>query len=284
MFAQPKGTGSALRVVSKVPEEALSYTNLVYVDEKLHKSLEFHRNSAFVTIKGYIFCAKSHPKASTREIFIGGCIRTLLKVQLGETITISPLSPELLTSITAADILIFSVSLFTKSSSKILCTTQELEAQCKTLLNGHILHLSQTIPFKIHDQQIKLTVIGITSTRNDEKSYVLKALVTNGTEFNFDDLNSNVGIFKTNFCFEELGIGGLDSEFDTIFRRAFISRTYPLPILRQLGISHVKGLILYGPPGTGKTLIARQISKALNCSKPKVTQTLSDRLSMAQRL
>lgn len=29
MFAQPKGTGSALRVVSKVPEEALSYTNLV---------------------------------------------------------------------------------------------------------------------------------------------------------------------------------------------------------------------------------------------------------------
>jgi vesicle-fusing ATPase len=29
-------------------------------------------------------------------------------------------------------------------------------------------------------------------------------------------------------------------------------------------------MLLYGPPGTGKTLIARKISEALNCEKPKV--------------
>ncbi|GAW80788.1 N-ethylmaleimide-sensitive fusion protein [Plasmodium gonderi] len=77
-------------------------------------------------------------------------------------------------------------------------------------------------------------------------------------------------IIKSNFNFEELGIGALDEEFKTIFRRTFASRIYPNYIIKQLGIKHVKGLILYGPPGTGKTLIARQIGKTLNAREPKI--------------
>ncbi|SCP04352.1 N-ethylmaleimide-sensitive fusion protein, putative [Plasmodium ovale] len=77
-------------------------------------------------------------------------------------------------------------------------------------------------------------------------------------------------IIKNNFNFEELGIGALDEEFKTIFRRTFASRIYPNYIVKQLGIKHVKGLILYGPPGTGKTLIARQIGKTLNAREPKI--------------
>ena len=34
-------------------------------------------------------------------------------------------------------------------------------------------------------------------------------------------------IFKKNFNFQELGIGGLDKEFQEIFRRAFNTRRYP---------------------------------------------------------
>lgn len=70
--------------------------------------------------------------------------------------------------------------------------------------------------------------------------------------------------------FQELGIGGLDKEFNEIFRRAFNSRRYPQSMIEKYGIKHVKGLLLYGPPGTGKTLIARKIADALNCQKPKV--------------
>ncbi|SCL98005.1 N-ethylmaleimide-sensitive fusion protein, putative [Plasmodium chabaudi adami] len=77
-------------------------------------------------------------------------------------------------------------------------------------------------------------------------------------------------IIKSNFNFEELGIGALDEEFKTIFRRTFASRIYPNYIIKQLGIKHVKGMILYGPPGTGKTLIARQIGKTLNAREPKI--------------
>src|SRR5690348_1147955 len=67
-----------------------------------------------------------------------------------------------------------------------------------------------------------------------------------------------------------MGIGGLDNEFSAIFRRAFASRLFPPDIIAQLGIKHVKGMLLYGPPGTGKTLIARQIGKMLAGKEPQV--------------
>ncbi|KAK2773207.1 transport between ER and Golgi ATPase protein [Onygenales sp. PD_12] len=77
-------------------------------------------------------------------------------------------------------------------------------------------------------------------------------------------------IIQPDFKFENMGIGGLDSEFSTIFRRAFASRIFPPGMIEKLGIQHVKGILLYGPPGTGKTLIARQIGKMLNAREPKI--------------
>ncbi|KAG6866108.1 hypothetical protein C0991_008415 [Blastosporella zonata] len=77
-------------------------------------------------------------------------------------------------------------------------------------------------------------------------------------------------ILAPNFKFEDMGIGGLDTEFSEIFRRAFASRVFPPSIVEKLGIDHVKGILLHGPPGTGKTLIARQIGKMLNAREPKV--------------
>jgi vesicle-fusing ATPase len=42
------------------------------------------------------------------------------------------------------------------------------------------------------------------------------------------------------FNFEKLGIGGLDAQFEQIFRRAFASRIFPPAVLERLGIQHVK--------------------------------------------
>ena len=56
-----------------------------------------------------------------------------------------------------------------------------------------------------------------------------------------------------------MGIGGLDKEFNTIFRRAFASRVFPPEVIHQLGMKHVRGILLFGPPGTGKTLMARLV-------------------------
>ena len=56
-------------------------------------------------------------------------------------------------------------------------------------------------------------------------------------------------IFLSDFDFEKLGIGGLDSEFNQIFRRAFASRIWPAHVIKQMGINHVRGMLLFGPPG-----------------------------------
>ena len=77
-------------------------------------------------------------------------------------------------------------------------------------------------------------------------------------------------IINPNWDFSTMGIGGLDEEFNAIFRRAFASRVFPPEVMEQLGCSHVKGILLHGPPGTGKTLMARQIGKMLNAKDPKI--------------
>ncbi|CAJ0830729.1 2780_t:CDS:2 [Entrophospora sp. SA101] len=70
------------------------------------------------------------------------------------------------------------------------------------------------------------------------------------------------------------GIGGLETEFNAIFRRAFASRVFPPELAEKFGIQHVKGILLHGPPGTGKTLLARQIGKMLNVQELKVINGL----------
>jgi len=44
-----------------------------------------------------------------------------------------------------------------------------------------------------------------------------------------------VSIINPDFDFNKMGIGGLDSEFNAIFRRAFASRVFPQEIIEQLG-------------------------------------------------
>lgn len=77
-------------------------------------------------------------------------------------------------------------------------------------------------------------------------------------------------IINPDWDFGKMGIGGLDKEFNAIFRRAFASRVFPPEVVEQLGCKHVKGILLFGPPGTGKTLMARQIGKMLNSREPKI--------------
>lgn len=59
-------------------------------------------------------------------------------------------------------------------------------------------------------------------------------------------------LFKSRaLSFESLGIGGLDTQFENIFRRAFASRVFPPAILERLGIQHVK--VGVGGRGAGRT-------------------------------
>ncbi|GIY93511.1 vesicle-fusing ATPase 1 [Caerostris extrusa] len=83
-------------------------------------------------------------------------------------------------------------------------------------------------------------------------------------------MTARQSIINPDWDFQKMGIGGLDAEFNAIFRRAFASRVFPPEFVQQLGLKHVRGILLYGPPGTGKTLMARQIGQMLNAREPKI--------------
>jgi vesicle-fusing ATPase len=68
--------------------------------------------------------------------------------------------------------------------------------------------------------------------------------------------------------FEQLGIGGLDKQFEAIFRRAFASRVFPPSIVQRLGINHVRGLLLFGPPGAPPAPLAAGCRKRLRLRAP----------------
>ena len=58
-----------------------------------------------------------------------------------------------------------------------------------------------------------------------------------------------MALISPDWDFKQMGIGGLDKEFSDIFRRAFASRVFPPDVVEQMGMKHVRGILLYGPPG-----------------------------------
>lgn len=136
--------------------------------------------------------------------------------------------------------------------------------------------------------QLPLTVGATYVYKNSNVRFVLidadynDCLIDSNTEIIIDGINnglSSMSILSSvgsnlpsdnkrvtlDFNFSKLGIGGLKSQLDILFRRFFLIRMYSPLTLDKIGIKPVKGMILYGPPGCGKTLIARNIGNSLNC-------------------
>ncbi|CCG83613.1 Vesicular-fusion protein sec18 [Taphrina deformans PYCC 5710] len=133
-------------------------------------------------------------------------------------------------------------------------------------------------------KSVNLTDLTFDSQENSAtENQMSRGIMTNETQIEFfkspaNPLNLKASarrapanaIMQPSFKFEDMGIGGLDTEFSSIFRRAFASRILPPGIVDRMGLQHVKGILMFGPPGTGKTLMARQIGKMLNANEPKI--------------
>jgi len=167
---------------------------------------------------------------------------------------------------------------------KLEVKEEEVDAIFRARFPNQILATGQPIALDFEGKLIKFTVQECRHLDLGDGKPVAKAvmgLLNSQTEIEFTQgasgklhvLSNKVkqrSIFRPDFNFEELGIGGLTNEFGDIFRRAFAARVFPPHIVRDLGINHVRGMLLYGPPGTGKTLIARQLAKFLKAAEPKI--------------
>jgi len=141
----------------------------------------------------------------------------------------------------------------------------------KTQYSGHCVKGSQVVPLVISPRVYTLTV-------NSFLPYNNYVLITQNSEIIFENTHtihfvdskvSQTSLSVPTINFSEIGIGGLDTEFMQIIRRAFMSRMWPIDIIQKTGLQHTKGVLLYGLPGCGKTRIARTIGKMLNCKDIK---------------
>lgn len=155
----------------------------------------------------------------------------------------------------------------------------------KTFVNtfvNSVMCVGKAIMFMIHGVALQATVTSMKKLESTETiesgiCFPQTAVVVSAASNNNITLTGSArvinavrNIFNLDWDFTKMGIGGLDKEFQTMFRRAFVSRTLPPETVKKMGIKHVRGILLYGPPGTGKTLMARQIGKMLHGREPKI--------------
>ncbi len=274
--------------VANLPSNRLALTNKVYLNPRtLHGLFTSPETSAFiVSVDSHPYIADAHPSVEPDQIALNGLQRRHAQFSLAarvEVFVYNP-SPELILSS-----LEISVDLLSKKSTasraRELDTDRLMEDVIRNYVN-HIVQANQMLAMDFEGTKVELTIskldflqegssspYGQITTPTEilfRKAKGTKLISLSGSRVSGGSGSGGNSIFLGDFDFEKLGIGGLDAEFNRIFRRAFASRIWPMHIIKQMGITHVRGMLLYGPPGCGKTLIARQIGKILNAREPKI--------------
>ncbi|BGP18763.1 hypothetical protein JCM10213_004278 [Rhodosporidiobolus nylandii] len=251
----------------------------------------------YVRVKGnFVYATMFDPAISPGTIGAARLVRQYAQLsQAGDVVDVEPFDPA---SELGGDAYLASLDLevgywFEKNAAQQTTpfSADELQSVFVRAYEGLILTVGQPIVFDFHGMNLRATVRGVQTLglgggageKGRKGGGGRTGIITAQTEVNFvKDPASAIkikssakkpppnAILAPNFKFEDMGIGGLDTEFSAIFRRAFASRIFPPGLVEKLGIQHVKGILLYGPPGTGKTLMARQIGKMLNAREPKV--------------
>lgn len=238
-------------IVVNTPDPSLVFENTVFVHE-----LQYEH----VKLGDCVFACRKDVALAPGVLGLNSVQRRSARVKLGQTVDVEEgkLQPH-------ADRLDVKVSGATPTASRSIKAVDAalLEQHFLKTFDGQVLVLGQQLLAKLPPSGARLClriVAGGGTVRATTQVEVLS------DEF----LVTGVSPSLERFNFRELGIGGLDEQSEQLFRRAFASRILPEEKLAELGVRHVRGVLLHGPPGTGKTLIARKLSEHLTGIQPKV--------------
>jgi len=280
--------------VGNLPENRLALTNKVYLSAStLQKLFPTKSNSKglppLVYVDSHAYAACAHKGISDNIIALNGLHRRYCQLALNASVEVKPFeAPKTLASIE------FSVDLLAKKVTRggaIDIDTDRLKNGVLLEYEGQVFETGRVFAMDFEGVRLEMNIkdcqlvdLGNGKSDNSNNKAIgqllsptvitfSKAKGTNLVSMSGESISGGGvanNLFLGDFDFEKLGIGGLTSEFNQIFRRAFASRVWPSHIMKQMGITHVRGMLLFGPPGCGKTLIARQIGKVLNAREPKI--------------
>uniref|UniRef100_A0A7S2MX11 Vesicle-fusing ATPase n=1 Tax=Helicotheca tamesis TaxID=374047 RepID=A0A7S2MX11_9STRA len=286
--------------VGNLPSNRLALTNKIYISPDNLSSLLAARgpehntsNPPLVTVGPHPYACEAHPNVPNDQIAMNGLHRRFAQLSLATKVEVKPFVPPPNFALATLEL---TVDLLAKRSAgrgpPRELDTERLASDVLLSYEGQIFEVGRVVAMDFEGTKLEITVkdlgqMDVGGKGSGGGRYDSMGQLLGPTDITFEKAKGSTAIaltgskvsgggggasniFLKDFDFEKLGIGGLDSEFNEIFRRAFASRIWPAHIIKQMGINHVRGMLLYGPPGCGKTLIARQIGKVLNAREPKI--------------
>jgi vesicle-fusing ATPase len=286
-------SGSKLLKAVRCPSDQLSLTNCVIVNPR-----EFESGVKHVEVSGQshtnVFTIRADNSVKEGEIGFSAFQRKWALISIETKIPVSPFNFD--ARVSSIGLMTVEVDFLSKKVNTLdPYDTDKLSMEFVQSFCNQAFTVGQSFAFQPLDGSKKMLTVTVKSIEAADFAAAVqgksstKKMLKSGQLFNNSSIcferveGSSINltgkskgkiqqqsIINPDWDFTKMGIGGLDTEFNTIFRRAFASRVFPAEIIQQLDMKHVRGILLYGPPGTGKTLMARQIGKMLNTREPKI--------------
>ena len=236
----------------------------IYDNTLTHNLLDFNKTHLYLKINNVIYLSTCDSNIPKGKIGLSVIVRNKLNIKPNDYIKIEIYEP---ISMGLKNV-IFNVRL---SNNKNLFTEHEDELREKIteVLQKHYLSNGQVMILNYKNLNILLDV----RTNNDGYLDASTKIEITSNDTNVTIISGKMikrDLFKEDYNFSSIGIGGLDTELLMAFRRSLSTRAHKQSVIDNLGIKHVKGIILHGPPGTGKTLIARKIGGMISNIEPKI--------------